>query len=376
MKLIRLGLGRIMAVMKKNGVLKRLLLTILGVAVLAVAGFAIIIVILTITEFKPEQTESIAVEGTSSEVIKPGDSIDIISWNIGYGGLDKTADFFMDGGTHVNANSKEEILDNMQAVANELEDVNPDIVFLQEVDLNSRRSFHVDEQDYLMDALTGYESTFAYNYKVLYVPYPIPNIGTVNCGLVSLSKYDVTEASREALPCPFGWPSRVGNLKRCLLINRVPIEGSDKELVLVNLHLEAYDSGEGKVAQTKQLIEVLQSETAKGNYVIAAGDFNQTFSNVDTSIVPKVSDEMWVPGAIEVSDFGSEFSLLMDETKPSCRSLDKAYEGADKSNFQYYIIDGFIVSNNLNIENMETINLDFENADHNPVSLKVTLPNN
>lgn len=47
--------------------------------------------------------------------------------------------------------------------------------------------------------------------------------------------------------------------------------------MLVNLHLEAYDDGEGKIAQTKQLREFIQSEYEKGNYVIAGGDLNQVF---------------------------------------------------------------------------------------------------
>jgi len=50
--------------------------------------------------------------------------------------------------------------------------------------------------------------------------------------------------------------------------------------VLVNLHLEAYDSGEGKIAQTKLLVEFLEQEYAKGNYVIAGGDFNQDRKSV------------------------------------------------------------------------------------------------
>ena len=60
------------------------------------------------------------------------------------------------------------------------------------------------------------------------------------------------------------------NLKRCLLIERLPIENSDKELVLINLHLEAYDEGEGKAKQTaivksrEQIrIEKLHAESAK-----------------------------------------------------------------------------------------------------------------
>ena len=57
----------------------------------------------------------------------------------------------------------------------------------------------------------------------------------------------------------------------------MPLEGTDKELVLINFHLEAYDSGEGKIAQSKMLAEKLESEYQQGNYVIAGGDFNQTF---------------------------------------------------------------------------------------------------
>ena len=66
-------------------------------------------------------------------------------------------------------------------------------------------------------------------------------------------------------------------------VNRIPIENSDKQLVIVNLHLEAYDSGEGKIAQTNMLADILRTEAEAGNYVIAAGDFNQAFSGTDTS---------------------------------------------------------------------------------------------
>ena len=84
-----------------------------------------------------------------------------------------------------------------------------------------------------------------------------------------------------SLPCPFSYPIRLANLKRCLLVNRIPIEGSDKELVVINLHLEAYDDGAGKEAQTRMLAQLLREETEKGNYVIAGGDFNQTLDTVD-----------------------------------------------------------------------------------------------
>ena len=39
--------------------------------------------------------------GISSKEVKKGDSIKMMSWNIGYGALGDNADFFMDGGNHV-----------------------------------------------------------------------------------------------------------------------------------------------------------------------------------------------------------------------------------------------------------------------------------
>ena len=76
---------------------------------------------------------------------------------------------------------------------------------------------------------------------------------------------------------------------------------------------------------------------------------------------------------INASDFGDDFNLLMDSDVPSCRSLDQPYAGADQDTFQYYIIDGYIVSNNIEVSSVETQDLGFVNSDHNPVVLKARL---
>ncbi len=109
------------------------------------------------------------------------------------------------------------------------------------------------------------------------MPIPLPPIGRVESGLLTLSNEKITEAKRIALPNPFRSAVSISNLKRALLETRFPIEGTDKELVVFNLRLEAYDNGEGKIAQSKKLADVLSQEYAKGNYVIAGGDFNQVF---------------------------------------------------------------------------------------------------
>ena len=200
----------------------------------------------------------------------------------------------------------------------------------------------------------------------------MPPIGKVDSGIATASVFGVKSAERIQLPIPFSWPMRMANLKRCVTVSRIPVENSEKELVIFNLHLEAYDSGEGKIEQTKMLAKLIGAEAEKGNYVIAGGDFNQIFSNADKEAF-KVNDGMWTPGEIDTSAFGESFKFLMDESTPSCRSLDKAYKGADKETFQYYLIDGFIVSGNIEVKTLKTLDLDFKYSDHNPVLLKAIL---
>ena len=215
-------------------------------------------------------------------------------------------------------------------------------------------------------AFPSYTSAFANNFKVLYCPYPWPPLGHLDSGVMTLSKSLASSSERIRLPCPFKFPERMFNLKRCLLVTRYPLEGSEKELVVVNLHLEAYDDGAGKEAQTKVLVNFLHTEGEKGNYVIAGGDFNQVFENVDISDY-YVKEGTWQPGRIELNEDGRAFTWLMDSSTPSCRSLDMPYVGADPDTFQFYLIDGFVVSKGVAVMSVETKDLGFVCSDHNPV---------
>ena len=240
------------------------------------------------------------------------------------------------------------------------------IVMLQEVDTNSRRTFGIDEAAYYAEAL-GMPMSYALNYSSVFVPFPLSDMmGKVNSGLATFTDLTVSSSERIQLPCPFSWPVRCFNLKRCLLINRIPV--GDKELVMINLHLEAYDSGEGKIAQTKMLYDLLSEELQKGNYVIAGGDFNQTFPGA-YFYEPK-KDGNWMPGTLE-DTLPEGFSFVFDDTKPTCRLLDVPYKGNPDP--QYYIIDGFIVSSNITVQSAEVIETGFVNSDHQPVKLVFTL---
>ncbi len=350
----------------------KVLLTIIAIPVVLGLLYLLLLGFLTIVEYRPEPVEDVAIDNPSGTLIREGESVRIMTWNLGFGCLGDNADFFLDGGKGVKTADAERIEYNMSGIMNEIKDIDPDIVFVQEIDKHSKRSEYRDETEDLRNTLPEFCNSYAMNYKALYVPYPIPTIGQVDAGVMTLSGFNTESAERISLPSPYGWPLRLGNLKRCLLVSRLPVEGSDKQLVLVNLHLEAYDNGEGKIAQTAQLKKLLEDEVAKGNYVIAGGDFNQTFSNIDVSAYPTYEGN-WQAGEIEAESFSENFAICMDNSAPGCRSLVKPYADADKENFQYYVIDGFLVSKNIEVEKYNTVDCDFKWTDHNPLVMEFVL---
>jgi len=344
-------------------VLKVLLILIL-ILVLAMAG---LIVFLTVTEYKPADAEPVEVSGRT-ETAFSGDTVSVLTWNIGYAGLDADADFFMDGGTRVVSTDEYDVGVNLDNMACRMQELGADFNLLQEVDRDCARTYHIDELRVLED-LMGLSSAFAYNYKCPFVPIPFPPMGQVEAGLLSLSGYQMKDAERISLPCPFSWPVSAANLKRCLLVTRTPIEGSDRELVLVNLHLEAYDSGEGKIAQTKMLMDLLEAEYDKGNYVIAGGDFNQSFPGA-LERWPIMDPELWTPGVLEENSLPEEWKFVCDTETPTCRLLNAPYNAETT---QHYVIDGFIVSPNVEVVSVTTVDEAFLSSDHNPVLLEARL---
>lgn len=268
----------------------------------------------------------------------------------------------MDGGTGVNPKSPEVVKNNLKKISEIIKKENTNITFIQEVDIDSDRLFNINQTKYFEDKLS-LNGTFAHNFKVNYIPYPIPPIGKVESGLATYTDLDINSAEKYSLPSSFTWPLNLFNLKRCLLIEHIPIENSDKELVLINLHLDAYDNGEGKIAQMKVLNKILNEEYKKGNYIIAGGDFNQELKNN-----PKGTD-LGQHLLINKSAIPQGYKVVTGENYNTCRLL---HTTLNETNITF-TLDGFIVSNNIQINDVKTINTHFKYSDHNPVKLYFTL---
>ena len=134
----------------------QILLLVLGWIVLAIVAVVLFFIIfLSATEFKPAAKMDAKVHGSPSRTVQQGDTLNIMTWNMGFGALGDNADFFMDGGNMVKTADETRVRENVAGVRDELKKVRPDAVFLQEIDIDSDRSYKINEVQTIADSIEG-----------------------------------------------------------------------------------------------------------------------------------------------------------------------------------------------------------------------------
>ena len=353
--------------------MKKIIKILASIILACVLAFAGLVGYLMITEYKPQDIEKLtAVQSAKPQVVKLNTDYNALDWNVGYFGMDKDVDFFMDGGKMVHPIDKAHVENNLTNITRIIKEEAADITFLQEVDVDSKRTYNINQVDYLDKELDS-SSIFAYNFRVAYIPYPLPPLGKVNSGIYTSTKFNIENAERYQMPIPFTFPTRLANLKRGFSVIYSNIENSDKKLVLINAHLDAYDKdNKGKIAQTKQLIEFMEKEYAKGNYVLVGADFNQELRDLTKEEIEKTPAELWRAELFDKTLLKDKFKLYYDNSRPSARLNNKPYEKGSNGTYEF-IIDGFIASDNIEVSQVKTLDQDYRYSDHNPVKLRFRL---
>lgn len=351
----------------------KIFLKILGLVVgVLVCVFLLYLLVMTITDYRPKDIITLEVENQQEKTISKDEVFTITTYNIGYCGMDKDQNFFMDGGTGSRSSSKEKTMENLKGITDFLADNDSTFIFIQEVDTMATRSFNINQYEYLKENLKDYSSSFAINYKTLWVPVPIlkPH-GKVNvAGLVTLSKYNVDSATRYQLPGKESWPRQLAELDRCFLESRISLDNG-KELVLINAHLSAYDKGGNiRKQQLGFLKEYISKEYDKGNYIVVGGDWNHLIPTTDPTIFK--TTETWPDWLQKIpDDFKPKgFNWVAEESVPTSRTVATSY--VKGVNFTA-VIDGYLISDNIKVLNAKGHPLDFQYSDHNPVTIEIKL---
>lgn len=204
------------------------------------------------------------VDGSASK----GTTLSLVSYNIGY----------LSGLTNQEAVKRPQALfdDNLATVISALRNLNADIIAFQEIDLESKRSYNVNQLESLAYALGLPNAGLAINWNKNYVPFPYwpPSVhfGKIVSGQAVLSRYPIMENQRTVLEKVASRPFfyNAVSLDRLAQVARVDVNG--RPLMLINVHLEAFDNPT-RFAHTRAVREMAETY-AKDYPVLLVGDFN------------------------------------------------------------------------------------------------------
>ena len=204
----------------------------------------------------------------------------IVTYNIGY----------LSGMTNnLAVESPKEFFDvNMAKVVSEIKEVKPDIMAFQEIDFDASRSYNVNQEEEISKLGFNYRAQ-TINWDERYLPFPYWPIsmhyGKVVSGQSIISKYPLKEQQRIVLQrvadAPFYRDAFY--LERLAQVVKVVLNG--KEVVVINIHLEAYE----KETRAKQFEEVLAifNQYKEIYPTILLGDFNSRARD-ENAVVQKI----------------------------------------------------------------------------------------
>jgi endonuclease/exonuclease/phosphatase family metal-dependent hydrolase len=190
---------------------------------------------------------------------------------------------------------------------------------------------------------------------------------------MTLLAHGAREVTRAQLPGSYAWPERVFQLKRCAVFARVPSPVAGRDWVLINLHLSAFDDGTLRSKELGYLRERMLELHAQGHYVVLGGDWNSTFPGVDRErFVPYTTTRenlAWIK-AVPRDWTPAEWQWAYDSATPTVRTNDQPYRVGE--NYRT-IIDGFLVSPNVEVEWVRAVDLGFSHSDHQPVRVQLRI---
>jgi len=341
--------------------------------ILGFTGFLVVLglILASIFDFRPAPKTMIEIENPVSSGKLENHTLQLMSWNIGYCGLGKEMDFFYDGGKKVRPDqaSYEVYFSKVRDFLDQNKSL--DFILLQEADVFSGRSYRNNQVALFANTLNEHCYSFAKNYDVPFVPLPPTNpMGRVKSGLLSFARPTPFESQRVSFPGNFAWPKSLFMLDRCFLVQRFKISGS-KTLVLINTHNSAFDDGQLRSQQLEVLRDFVLKEYENGNYVIVGGDWNQNPPGFNPNEITSGNLAFRNDQGSISSDFmPAGWTWAYDPKNPTNRSVEFPYMPLST---QTTIIDFFLLSPNIMLNEVNCINLNFASSDHNPILINVFL---
>ncbi|MGL4368270.1 MAG: endonuclease/exonuclease/phosphatase family protein [Spirochaetota bacterium] len=261
---------------KKMSLAMKALVSVLGFfAVLISAGLLWVY----FSTYHPDAVEQMPVKNSgNAPVLAAGQKVKIMSWNVQFM-AGKNYEFFFDKAVGQGPDTRPSAKDvavTLGEVVRVIKAEKPDVILLQEVDVDSKRTDNMDQMARLLDLLPKEYScsTSAWYWKADFVPHP-KVMGSAGVKNVIISKYKIKEGIRYQLPLmPDNIIIQQANFKRAILEAKLEVKGG-KDLSVLCTHLDAFAQGNNTMElQVALMKSILEKRTKEGAFWAIGGDFN------------------------------------------------------------------------------------------------------
>jgi endonuclease/exonuclease/phosphatase family metal-dependent hydrolase len=200
------------------------------------------------------------------EVAEPT-ALKVMAWNIKYGA--GRIDFWFDlWGDRVQM-TRAEVDANMAGIYALINEVDPDILMTEEIEVNSRRSAYVNMVTGILENTRLNYAAYIPTWRARYIP--SEGLGRMDLGNAIFSRYPIVRAERIPQADRTDQDPLTTYFYIHRAVGRAVIAAGARDVVALVVHTEAYDQDGTKGRQLVQIGELLGAET--GPFVIG-GDFN------------------------------------------------------------------------------------------------------
>jgi endonuclease/exonuclease/phosphatase family metal-dependent hydrolase len=228
----------------------------------------------------------------------------IMDWNVKFGG--GRIDFFFDCYDNRVLMSKDEVLENIQGLVDKINQIDPDILLVQEIDTDSKRSAYVNQVQWLLDKTNLNYAAYASQWKADFVP--SDGIGRVNSGNAILSKYPILSAKRISLPLISDDDALTQYFYLQRNILKAIISVDSLSIAVVNTHTSAFSNDGTKEKQIIRFKEELDKIDLEGTLFIAGGDLNAIPPGTDKT--SQFNDSVCTAEEYQADDYSEETTWL------------------------------------------------------------------
>jgi endonuclease/exonuclease/phosphatase family metal-dependent hydrolase len=309
------------------------------------------------------------ISGKAFVVMRPqiapiaGDELRVLSWNLGYGGLGAESDFVADGGKMFFPPSGAAVQKNIDGIVKTLRDTDADLYIFPEAAKPSPLTLWHDVLGALSKAFPDAERVFSADIFTRFLPWPVQ----FEHGIAIYSRKHIGGA--EVAPLPREEAKIAGFIARdySARILHLPVK-TGADWIVIGVHFAAFDKdGAARKKQLAALIALAQQLHAAGNPVVIAGDFNLRLAPTEFPSTTSAQDRAWV------HDFPADalpqgWRIGADPVTPTVRTNERPYKAGENYTT---VVDGFIVSPDVDIISVKTRDVGFRFSDHQPVEIVV-----